>query len=256
MTPGPTYRELPPPPHLAADVACLWVVEAGRGHPAYRVLPDGCTDLVVQPAADGAPRIEVVGTMRGPQDVTLAPGARVMGLRFRPGMAYRYLPLPADELADNAVPLAAVSTSWGRELAILAAHLTGEAPAAPPAVAGSLASFAARLRPLQPDGPVQHLCRWLTAAHGSVRIDDLASQANLSGRQMRRLFLAQVGVGPKQLARILRFQRVLALAGGARRPDWAGLAYDCGYADQAHLVHEFSALAGCSPGQLAAGLGR
>ena len=50
-------------------------------------------------------------------------------------------------------------------------------------------------------------------------------------------FREEVGLPPKTVARILRFQRALALADGAARPDWAGIAADCGYADQAHLVH-------------------
>jgi AraC-like DNA-binding protein len=244
----PLYREVPPPAHLAADVACLWVVETGGGHPAYRVLPDGCMDLVVQPATGaGGLRVEVVGAMNRHQNVPLPARQRVLGLRFRPGMAHRYLPLPAGELADRTVPLEAVATSWGRELAALAGQLAETAPAE-----AALALLASRLSARLPVGPVQRLCDWLAGAHGQVRIDDLAARANLSGRQLRRLFVAQVGLGPKPLARILRFQHAMARARNAARPDWAALALDCGYADQAHLVHEFGALAGCPPGKLAA----
>jgi hypothetical protein len=46
------YRELPPPPGLAAVVRCLWVREAGAGE-AVLVLPDGCVDVVVR---DAGPR--------------------------------------------------------------------------------------------------------------------------------------------------------------------------------------------------------
>lgn len=244
MVPGPRYREVAPPAHLAADVECLWVVEAGAGHPAYRVLPDGCMDVVVQPGAGGAVRLDVVGAMTRHQEIALGAGERVLGLRFRPGMGYRYLPLPAAELADRVVPLDAVGASWGLALAALADRLAATGPAEE-----ALAILAARLSPRLPAGPVQLLCAWLAGAHGQVRADRMAARANLSGRQLRRLFVAQVGFGPKQLARILRFQRAMALAHGAARPDWAGIAADCGYADQAHLVHEFGALAGCSPGR-------
>lgn len=266
---SPRYAEMPPPAHLAADVACLWAVETGGGHPAYRVLPDGCTDLLVQPTAGGGLVVEMVGAMTRHRDVALEPGRRVLGLRFRPGMAWRYLPVPAAEVADRSVPLTALSVPWARALAALAGPL-GE-PAAP---AAALALLASGLAPHQPAGPVQRLCAWLAEAHGCVRIDDLAARSGYSARQLRRLFLAQVGMGPKQLARILRFQRAVEMARaaaqgaaaarkardahGARdaheeraaRPDWAGVAVDCGYADQAHLVHEFTALAGGTPGQI------
>jgi AraC-like DNA-binding protein len=241
------YREMAPPAHLAADVACLWAVTTGGGHPAYQVLPDGCIDLVVQPAAGGGLRVEVVGAMSRHLQVALPAARRVLGLRFRPGMAHRFLPLPAGELTDRVVPIEDLSTGWGRDLAALAGRLTENV-----AAEEALAVLASRLVPRLPAGPVQRLCGWLAGAPGQVRIEDLADQANLSGRQLRRLFMAQVGLGPKQLARILRFQHAMALARAAPRPDWAALALDCGYADQAHLVHEFGALAGCSPGRLAA----
>ncbi len=246
---SPRYRELPPPPYLAADVECLWAVETGGGHPAYRVLPDGCTDVLVLPGAAGVPRLAVAGTMSRHQEVALPPGERLLGIRFRPGMAVRFLPLPASELTDRTVPLDAL---WG---GAAAASLEGRL-AETGAVEEALGLLAARLAPAAPPGPVQRLCGWLAARRGLVRIDDLASHAGLSPRQLRRLFLEQAGVGPKQLARILRFRHAVALAAAVPRADWAGLAADCGYADQAHLIHEFGALAGCTPRQLAGGLGR
>jgi AraC-like DNA-binding protein len=245
MVPGPRYRELAAPPHLTADVECLWVVEAGAGHPRYPVLPDGCMDIVVQPGAAGAVRLEVAGAMTRHQEVALGAGRRVLGLRFRPGMGYRYVPLPAGELADRMVPLDEVGATWGTALAALAGRLAETGPAEE-----ALGILAAQLAPRLPVGPVQRLCILLARAHGQLRADTMAARANLSGRQLRRLFVAQVGLGPKQLGRILRFQRAMALGLGAARPDWAGIAVDCGYADQAHLVHEFGALAGCSPGRL------
>ena len=55
---------------------------------------------------------------------------------------------------------------------------------------------------------------------------------------MRREFLEQTGLGPKFLARVLRFRRALELSPRAEG-DFAGLALDCGYYDQAHLIREF-----------------
>jgi AraC-like DNA-binding protein len=54
---------------------------------------------------------------------------------------------------------------------------------------------------------------------------------------------------PKRYSRLRRFQHVLAMAGRrAEKPDWAQIAAAGGYADQAHLTHEFKAFSGITPG--------
>ena len=60
-------------------------------------------------------------------------------------------------------------------------------------------------------------------------------------------FAAQVGLGPKVAARVLRFRRAadLLVAGGPGTV--ADVAARTGFADQSHLVREFRALAGCTP---------
>jgi transcriptional regulator GlxA family with amidase domain len=66
---------------------------------------------------------------------------------------------------------------------------------------------------------------------------------------LRRRFHTAVGYGPATLARILRFGRFLSLLDGGR-DDLAGLAFEAGYADQAHLSRETRRLAGLSPAGL------
>ena len=97
------YRELPPPPELASLVRCLWIRRAD-GSPTL-VLPDGCVDVVVR---DG--RATVAGPDTGPVTVALAPGAVVIGVRFRPGAAAAVLGVPADELRDARI---ALEELWG-----------------------------------------------------------------------------------------------------------------------------------------------
>ena len=62
-------------------------------------------------------------------------------------------------------------------------------------------------------------------------------------------FREQVGVSPKLLGRILRFQRAVSSAGSG--PGWAEIAVRCGYYDQAHMVRDFHQFAGASPGEFA-----
>ena len=79
----------------------------------------------------------------------------------------------------------------------------------------------------------------------------LCAALGVGKRQLHRRFMAAVGYGPKRYIRVARFQRLLRLMRERRaNRDWAGLAVDAGYADQAHMVNEVSALAGLSPAKL------
>jgi methylphosphotriester-DNA--protein-cysteine methyltransferase len=73
-------------------------------------------------------------------------------------------------------------------------------------------------------------------------------------RQLERRFRAAVGLPPKALARVLRFQAVLH-AVGQGAGSWAGVALDHGYFDQPHLIRDFQELAGETPARLLARLG-
>jgi AraC-like DNA-binding protein len=87
----------------------------------------------------------------------------------------------------------------------------------------------------------------ITAAGGATDLDRIAVQANLSPRQFRRRCLEESGLTPKLLCRILRFQRACRLTESAVRPDWAAVALDAGYFDQAHLIRDFREFTGLTP---------
>jgi AraC-like DNA-binding protein len=89
----------------------------------------------------------------------------------------------------------------------------------------------------------------LRASGGTVRVGHLADEIGCSRRHLVQGFREQVGVSPKVLGRILRFQRAVAMAGGG--PGWAEIAVRCGYYDQAHMVRDFQQFAGASPGEFA-----
>src|SRR5205814_9396554 len=94
----------------------------------------------------------------------------------------------------------------------------------------------------QPDQLVAEAARRLTTDD----VQTVARELFISDRQLRRRFHTAVGYGPKTLARVLRFRRFVdAIDDG--RSDLAALAFDVGYADQAHLTRETTQLAGMPP---------
>ena len=245
---GQTYRERPPVPALAAFVSSTWVQRVPPGAAPYRhrSVPHGGVELVCRVGSTPS----LVGPRTGPRVETLEPGCTLVGLRFRPGAAAGLLGLPATELADVTIDGTAV---WGSaavragERVAAAAGPAGAAAAVQDLVRGRAAG-AAGLDPL-----VAEVVRGLMPGR-APDLRSLWSSLNVSERSFRRRCAATIGVGPKTLHRMLRFQGFLArvqqaLARG-RRPaaaGLAGLAAEAGYADQAHLTRECVRLTGVTP---------
>ncbi|MGI8414101.1 MAG: helix-turn-helix domain-containing protein [Solirubrobacteraceae bacterium] len=227
-----SYLEHPPVATLMPWVACIWERCAQDVSPV-RVLPDGCID-VVWIAGAGA---QLVGANRTAFLVSLAPGTRVVGARLRPGCAPSLLGIGGESVCDARVPLADV---WADEGARLSAALD----ASEDQVAVLEAALLARARSAErPDPLVQAAVARMEGP--DVVVADLADELGVSQRQLRRRVGGAVGYGPKRLARVLRLGRALgaARAGG----DLARVAYEAGYADQAHFANDCHALAGVAP---------
>ena len=231
-TDTPSYVELPPPPELAASVACLW----WRTGPGGRVLPDGCVDIVWT-----GRELIVAGPATRAVVPDVAPDEPKLGLRFRVGVAGAALGLPASELLDESPPLEHVSVA-GEELTerIGAAQGVRER-------LELMCEAVAQRRPV-PDPLVRAATRRL--ARSRPRVATVSAELGLSERQLRRRLADAAGYSPRTLARILRFQRFLALA--RSETDLAWLAADAGYADQSHLTRDCVEFAGLTPTALLA----
>ena len=86
----------------------------------------------------------------------------------------------------------------------------------------------------------------IAATGGRAKVASIAGRIGWSRKHLARRFADEIGLGPKSVSRIVRLNRAMAAA-RAGDGGWAGIAADCGYADQAHLVREFRDLAGASP---------
>jgi AraC-like DNA-binding protein len=232
------YEEWPAPAALRASVACLWTRSA-PADPAgpTLILPDGCVDLIWK-RGQGA---FVAGPDTGPAPTTIAPDDVLVGVRFRPGAGFA-LGSPLHELRDRRVDIAELDRD-------LARRLPAELP--PQVALARLAEAAedrARARP--PDPAIREATVLL--AWPRTRVSEIERTVGLGERQLRRRFDAAVGYGPKMLQRIIRFRHFLgSLDRAPGRPDLARIAFESGYADQAHLSRESARLAGMSPSALA-----
>jgi AraC-like DNA-binding protein len=209
-------------------VACTWEQATVAKH-QQRVVPDGCVDLIWW--GEG---LSVAGPDTRARVVALRPGSRLIGVRLRPGAAGAVLGLPASELCDSFPDAADV---LGRQVA---AGLVEELSAGQdPHV---LLRRAVELRGVrEPDPLVSAAVRAL--GRPRARVGVVAVELGVSTRQLQRRISDAVGYPPKMLQRVLRFRRLQALPPAPL----AELALDAGYADQAHMTAEVTALAGVSP---------
>jgi AraC-like DNA-binding protein len=237
-----------PSPELEPFVDYLWSVEWDRrGEPSHvqRILPNPALHLSVEPA-----RVAVTGPARTAWTYRLTGRGRVVGVRFRPGGARPWTTAPLADLADRELPVAALP-----RLAALdgPALRTAVQEAADAATAAALVD--ATLAPLRPEphpavDRAAGLVATVDAEPGIRRVEHLAERAGLSVRGLQRFCAEWIGIGPKELVRWARLHEAAGRA-AAGPVDWAALAVELGYADQAHLVRDFRRVVGEPPARYA-----
>jgi AraC-like DNA-binding protein len=238
-----SYVEHAPTPAFAAFIWSVWIQQVGDRPLAQRYEPHGGAE--VRCLLGEAPRL--LGPLTASTYQEIPAGGTVVGVRLRPGVLDGLVGLPADELLDQDV---AGRDIW-RDLARVEDQL-GEA-ATPRAALDELQSFVAH-RTGEPDPLVDEAVRHLMPWHSSGPAT-LPALLSISERQLRRRCRAAVGVGPKELHRILRLQgfvaRVRASIDRPGPPDvaLARWAVEAGYHDQAHLSRECRRLLGVTPGE-------
>jgi AraC-like DNA-binding protein len=192
---------------------------------------------------DGEPFDAFVGGLSDRPTLTEFVGdASGVQIDFSPLGARRLLGLPMDELTNRVVAIEDVlglrapmlverlqdAPGWAARFALLDAALMARLAAGP-----------------EPAPEVAWTLRRLTDADGRLAIEDLAAEVDWSRRHLATSWRRDVGLAPKAVARILRFQRALRLVREGHA--LADAAYACGYADQPHLNRDFRALAGATP---------
>ncbi|WP_307789256.1 AraC family transcriptional regulator [Glycomyces salinus] len=235
-----TYEERAVRGGLGDWSPCLWVRRVpSSGAAGSRIVPDGCVDLIWIRG-----RLEVAGPDSSYRDVALEAGDLIAGVRLRPGASRLLLgETPATAVLDSQVELDRLWGSGARELVDLAA-----AQSDPWRVAQLLAGVLSdRLGRHGPDRVAVAVAEALDRPR-PPSIARLAWEMGFSERQLRRRVLAAAGYGPKTLEQILRFRRAVAASGP--EPDWARIAAEQGYADQAHLSRQVRRWSGAAPREL------
>ena len=245
---GQSYVERPPIPALRELASSVWVQQVGRDAAPYlhRRIPNGTVELACR--VGSAP--QVIGPLTEPLVEVLEPGTTVVGMRFVPGAFPAVARQPASEVVGLALD---AEELWGRSAAAL-----GEAVGTATSPQEALAAVQFHVHELAcagepPDPLVSEAVRGLMPWR-STDVTSLSASLCISESQLRRRCRTAVGLAPKALHRMLRFQGFIALVQQAiaqrREPTDTGLALlalRAGYADQSHLTRECVRLSGVPP---------
>lgn len=183
------------------------------------------------------------GLFAGPVVIESFGGACCVQVNFTPLGARRFFRLPMSELTDSMVVLDDVLGAQGLALR----EWLGNAPDWTTRFDMAEAFVTARLEKAA-ETPLEIAWAYdrIITSGGRTRIASIAERLGWSRKHLAGSFSNAIGMGPKTLSRIVRFNRALGLS-RQQAVDWADIAADCGYADQAHLVREFRDLAGETP---------
>jgi AraC-like DNA-binding protein len=255
-------KTLPPevlkfwPPRSDAAHVCLGFAwrQGGRGGETVYELPELRTSIQIMLRDDywlrdrheGAPRRPVPRmALWGPR-LTWAYGfARevidAFGMALSPSAVFALTGRPVGDFVDRTVALSSLCPDVASELERIVS--VGTPDDWRRASENLLIRSAGALVPNGVDAPASALIA------DSVRAVGLASKAaGVGDRHYRRVFRAQHGLSPRQYRRVLRIDRMLRRL---HPQPWESDPYEADpeFADQAHMIREFKALTGVTPGQ-------
>ncbi len=237
---SPGYARYWPDDDLAPFVEHLWTVAWDLAAPTVsEVLAHPSVQLVVEEGNSA-----VAGVFTGRFIRRLEGRGRVLGVKFLPGGFRPFYDRPVAALADRRASLAEVfgARADGLEQRALAA----------PGLEAAFAEIQAFLRARVPvAGEALELVGRIVARtandRGITRVSQLTAGFGLGPRQMQRLFEEHVGVRPKWIIQRYRLHEAAERIAAAPDQDWAELALELGYADQAHFVRDFRRIVGSTP---------
>jgi AraC-like DNA-binding protein len=239
-----TVTKHEPSDPLRPFVEYYWAVrwDLGAAEPyEQHVLPNLSVHLTFGPGARG-----VYGPSRKLFTYRLVGAGQVIGARVRPGCFRPFLGRSVRTLSSTPVTLQTLFGPGAREVDE-AAHAGRPADELAVLVDELLV---ANLPPTDPTAfQVAGMIDELAADPSIIRVDQLCARLGKAPRTLQRLFAEYVGAGPKWAIKVYRFHDAAHRIESGDPVDFATLAAQLGYSDQAHFTRDFASVLGTPPAQ-------
>lgn len=247
--PGPGdfhHARIAPSPALAGLIQHFWIVRwdlRGLAPQVRETLPHPNIHIVFEPG-----RTRIQGIHSGRFTRVLEGQGGVFGVKFRPGGFRPFLGRPVSDLRDRSLALEEVfgSTAAEFEADVFAHHDD----------AGQLAVverfFGPRLPPDDPEvARMAEIADAIAIDRDITTVEQVLERWGIGKRTLQRLFNDYVGIGPKWVINRYRLHEAIERLAEGGAVDWAQLALELGYFDQAHFIRDFKALVGRPPAEYA-----
>lgn len=240
------YRQFQSHPMLANYIDAYWMVSGEAGLRTEKILPDGCVDLIFNLGTacqtDNGnftmhhEKAYLVGTMTGVKKVTMSPETKLLGVRFKPAaFPFFFKCSSLHEVRDVTVEFEKkLAPDFRRTARNPIAYLNN--------------FFFKRL-----SKPKYNLLPVVADIHdhkGLMDVTTLSQNHCMTIRQLERLFKQQIGITPKELGNLIRYQFAHSIIqNNTSNRSLLDIAFECGYYDHSHLTNEFKRYTGSAPSQ-------
>ena len=238
-----------PSAELGFFVEHYWIVEwdlSGQADHQQELLPHPSVHIAVERG-----RFEVVGVVEARFTRVLQGTGRVFGIKFWPGGFYPLFGANVSELTNRVVSLPDVLGKAGTVFGKAVVACTNDERNV------ELAEELLRKRRPARDKNVvvvREIVDQIAADPGITKVDDLALVVDMTKWTLQRLFRRYVGVSAKWVIQRYRLHEAIEKMGHGHPVNWARLAIDLGYFDQAHFIKDFKRFTGRTPHEYVRGL--
>jgi AraC-like DNA-binding protein len=246
-------KRITPGASTAAAIAALSVNEYDRDR-SLVAIPRSEVQIVARfgPSARNGLDIHAMGAQQQLRRKLIRAGQWAITVRLHLGAAEAVLGVPASAITGRVL---ALDDLWGEAPTQRLLDQLATARAASDATKILETAIAERLTCVNAYRSHSPLALRATERLTSASVKTVAADLGISERQLRRIFHHTIGVTPKAFARLARFHRALDIAREDPHTTWASIAATAGYYDQPHLIEDFHAIAGVTPGALLGELG-
>lgn len=189
------------------------------------------------------PNLVICGPQTDYYDLSMSAKTGMVLITFKPQGLSAFFNLPAKELLNENIPL---NSLINNEASVLEDKLLNSKNSKQK-IAHLESFFTERLIFNRDFDRIDYAIKLIENYKGQIKTQQLSQEVCIGIKQFERIFSSHVGMNPKKFSSIIRFQNVLEMKRKFKELTMYQLAFDSGYYDQSHFIHDFKNLTGLAP---------